>query len=680
MSDLFIEIRCEELPARFVATAEAGLRDAVLSLLKGLELGAVRTWSTPRRVAVEVLGVPTHRPAVETLVTGPPAAAAYKDGAPTGTAIGFARGKGIAVEALEIVDGPKGPVIAARVQSGGEPVAVALAEGLERLLLATSFPKTMRWGANSYRWARPVHSVVVLHGGQLVDLSFAGIRSGRETLGHRMSPAPLEVGRGAPDWLEGLRKRHVEPDRLVRRQRILNDLGTAAKALGAELLDADKLIEEVCDLVEWPVVISASFGATLLDLPPRLLVEAMRVHQRVFPLAVGGHLSHHFLVVTNQPMAAQDPEAQQLIARGNTKVLSARFHDARFFYAEDKKKRLEQHAAKLQTMRWVRGGGTMADKVARLADLAGTLAPRLGADPALAMRAAALSKADLCTQMVGEFPELQGHVGHLLALFEGEGAAVAGAIEDHYLPRFAGDVLPSGPVGRAVALADRLDTLFHCFRLGMKPKGGADPLGLRRAANGLLAVVADAGLRGPLATLLVASGPEIPADLEDFILTRFKATLGERHPTDLVDAVLASGDTDVVALSARADALAALAATSAFGPLKTTFKRVAGLTRDHSSTAYDAAELRHPAEAALHGALQARLQSARAHGVRCDYRAALDELSALKAPVDALFDAVMVMDPDLMVRQNRLGLLRTIADAFGDIADFTHLSAEEASP
>ncbi len=685
--ELFIAVRCEELPARFVQLAANQLAKGVEGLLKGVAHGAVRTWAAPRRVAVAIADVAEGRPAEEKLVTGPPAAAAFRDGQPTKAALGFARGKGVDVGALEVVDGPRGPVVAARIQTGGERTADLVAAGLDGVIRGMRFPMSMRWGRGALRWARPIHGVIALYAGDVIDAQAGGMQTGRSTIGHRLDPAPFEV-RDAATWVAGLRTHHVEPDRANRRDTIRAQLQAAADAAGAKLQVDEDLLTEVADLVEWPVTVTCSFDEELLHLPPRLLVESMRVHQRVFPLWRGDdQLDHHFLAVTNNPFAT-DADAAHTIATGNAKVIGARFHDARFFYADDRKKTLQDHGDDLAAMRWIRGGGTMADKQRRVGALAAALAPRFSADADQAGRAGALCKADLATQMVGEFPELQGHVGRLLAGFDGEPGDVPLAIEEHYLPRFSGDALPTTAAGRVAALADRLDTLAGCFACGIRVKGSNDPLALRRAAIGLLQLLLMGGERTELAPLLAealeraprAEGAALDAvadDLGDFVMARFKALLKESFDTEVVEAVLAGGgDRDPVALRARVDALAALAATPAFGPVKATFKRALGLVKDHADPSYDAGAFEADAERALHRALLDLGPQAEAAEDALDFGTALRLLSQLKAPVDRLFDEVMVMAEDPAVRANRLGLLRAVCEAFRRVADLTLLSAE----
>lgn len=685
-AELFVEIRCEELPARFIGPAMLSLEAGTRELLKGLSFEGVRVWGAPRRLAVAVYGLALARPFEEKLITGPAEAAAFKDGRPTPAAEGFARRYGLDASALVVVDGPKGRVIAVRQQVGGEKTADIVAAGLEALVLGVPFPKSMRWGSGKVRWGRPLHGVVAMLDGERIPAKIAHLETTDTTLGHRLFPEPLRVT-GSADWLAGMAARRVEPDPAKRRDRVLSELAEKAAALGAELREMPELVDEVMNLVEWPVVVVGTISPELLHLPPRLLVESMKVHQRVFPLFKGEELDHHFLIVTNHPYA-HEPEVAAIIAEGNARVLAARFHDARHFYAEDRKTRLETRWRALEGMGWIRKGGTMADKSSRLVALVGALAPLFGADAAAASRAALLCKADLATQMVGEFPELQGHVGRLLALHQGEDAAVALAIEEHYLPRNAEDAPPSSPEGRALALADRLDTLTGCFVLDQKPKGGGDPLGLRRAANGLVQILQASGVRVSLDHLFeqglaVFPGGEagklattLREELVEFTLTRLRAQLQELGATEYVDAVLATGDRDVVALWRRLEALLALSRTEGFGSLKTTFKRVVGLTKEAGGLVLDPPSLDHPAERALYGALVGARAEAERFENEMDYAAALGVLSTLKAPVDALFDQVLVMTDDLDVRTRRLALLRAVADAFHAVADFTHLSAE----
>ncbi|MBN2798807.1 MAG: glycine--tRNA ligase subunit beta [Deltaproteobacteria bacterium] len=698
MSELLIEIRFEELPATMIGPALTGLAQGVERLLEGVEHGALTTYSTPRRFAVVVEDVAAASPVVERLVTGPPADRAFKDGVPTKGALGFAAGKGVAVEDLEIVDGPKGKVIAARVREGGAQTVEVIAGGLEALVLGLPFAKTMEWGAGGVRFGRPLHGVAAIFGGVPLTGTVAGLAVAPSTEGHRLAPDTAFAFTDRDTWLEGLRARKVEPDIAVRRAKIQALLDEAATRLDADPIRQEALLDEVVHLVEWPVLVLSAFDEVLLHLPPRLLVESMTVHQRYFPVFRQGALTHHFAVISNNPWGNE-----ALIAEGNARVLRARFHDARFFFAEDRKKRLEQHGAGLARMRWIKGLGTMADKQLRVSALAERMAALTGADPALAARAGALCKSDLLAQMVGEFAELQGHMGRLYAAEQGEDPAVAAAIEEHYLPAGGDDDVAPSPVGAAVALADRLDTLVGCFGVGMVPKGGGDPQGLRRAALGVIRTLVGHGLRAELSELFglavdtfhhaAAAGQyegwtaargtgeapsgrdELVGALVGFAQARFKANAtGKGVSADVVDAVLAATSADPVVLTAKLDAMASITGTPTFKPMMHTFKRVLNITKGAEAPVPSPDQLGDPAELALHQAVERVEAQLLAAAESLDYLGAIALVAELEAPVAAFFDAVLVDAEDPAVKAVRVGLLLRVGRLFLAIADFTLIS------
>ncbi len=682
-AQLFVEVFCEELPASWGGPARETLALNITKLLEGVPYGRVRSWHSPRRLAVAVDAVALARPKVERVVTGPPWAVAFRDGAFTRAAQGFARGRGASVDDLYQHDGPRGSVVAAKISEGGEPTLDAVAAGLEQAILSVPFRKTLRWGDRPERWARPIHGVCAVLGGQRVPTSVAGLETVNTSQGHRFHPEPFQVT-SAEAWLEDLRASYVLADPEERKRVIVAGLEAAAADRGVCIHPDPDLLEEVVDLVEWPVAVAGSLPQHLMHLPPRLLVESMRVHQRIFDTRTAdGELTPVFITVSNNPHGDDT-----IISAGNTRVLTARFEDARFFFDEDRKLTLEQHGADLERMRWVRRLGTMAEKATRIADLGKLLCEFLpDADPEQVHRAGLLCKADLCTHMVGEFPELQGHVGMLYARNDGEPEAVAIAIEQHYLPRFSDDGLPQTAAGRALALADRLDTLAGCFAIGLVPKGSADPQGLRRAANGVITILRDIGVSVDLGWLAeqalepftsLAKKPlgSLRDDLLGWFRARLRAQLLGEHPTEVVDAVLEAGGDCAVRYSLRVQALATVASSPEFAPLRTTFRRVMGLSKDHARPDYDPAALMEPSERALHAAFLDVRERAGGHVARLDYAATLAAMAELKAPVDQLFEDVFVMDEDPDVRHNRLGLLRSVADLFRSVADFTKLSAE----
>lgn len=697
--ELLCEIQCEELPAGMVRPALAGLEKGLLALLEGVEHGPVRTYATPRRLAVVVEGVAATTPVTTQLVTGPPAERAFDaDGQPTKAALGFARGRGVDASALRVVDGPKGPVVAVEVTEGGERVADRLQAGIDAVVREVPFAKTMEWGHGGVRWARPIHRVNLLLDGVALSGVAADLPLGNTTVGHRLKgDAPFAFTDEA-SWLEGLRARGVEPDLAVREAAIRRMLVEAAERLGSDAIEDDELLEEVLHLVEAPSLVLGRFEPSLLELPPRLLVQSMKEHQRYFPVFRDGALTSDFVVISNNPWG----DAER-IADGNARVLLARFDDARFFLAEDRKRPLMSRMPELEKMRWIRGLGTMADKQARVAGLAEALAPFVGADATHAAQAGALSKLDLVTLMVGEFPSLQGHMGRLYAQGEGFPDAVAVAIEEAYFPRFADDGVAGSAEGAAVALAERLDTLVGCFGAGMKPKGG-DPQGLRRAALGVVRTLVLRGHRVDLAELVgravdrfhaeatagdgypqwvkVQGAGEAPserdalvAELVAFLTARWRAqAIADGTTGDLVDAVLEASAADPLVWDRKLAALVALAGDAEFVGIMETFKRVLNITRDEAAAWPSRDGLGDDAERALYDAITAsEADIADAVGA-LDFERALAGMLTLRAPVAAFFDAVMVASDVPAERARRMGLLKHLGALFLSFADFSRIS------
>lgn len=676
MSELFIEIGTEELPARFVGPAMEGIAAALTRLLGALAPEAPRVWGTPRRVAAAFGGVEARSPIVERLVTGPAAAVAWRDGQPTPAAAAFAAKNGVAVEALERVMGPKGEVVAARRSEGGELLVDVVAAGLEAAILGIPFKKSMRWGDRKEQFPRRIRYVCALLDGERIDLSVCGERTVNTSVGHWLwHPQPFVV-KSAADWLNELSQRSVDPDPASRRATIEAQLREVAAAESAELRPDAALVDEVANLVEWPTPLVGEFESSLLELPERLLVESMKVNQRYFPLYRNGRLLNRFVVISNNPHGNA-----ALIAAGNARVLAARFHDARFFFSEDAKRPLVAHGARLAGMVWLRevkgADGralTMAARQEAIAHAGAGLAALTGADADLVLAAGKLCKSDLPTLMVGEFPELQGHVGRkLLEDVEHAPAALAQAVEEHYLPRFPGDALPASPAGLALALAERLTLLDAAFTAGLQPKGGADHLGLRRAANGVVALALGGGVAAvPVAELFTAAGCAGGDEVSEFVSARLRASLMEEGvPTDVVEAVFSAGGESLADRAARARAFGALAHDGRLGAIRATFRRVAGLVKQNPGEGValhtlDGSLLEAPGRA-LRDAVNAIPAS-------LDIPAQLGALVALRPQVDAYFDGVMVMADEPTVRATRLGLLRAIVARFSSLADFSRLS------
>lgn len=698
-ASLLIELVTEELPASMVRPALEALRLGLLGLLRDLEHGEVRTYATPRRLCVVIDDVAPSRPFSERVVTGPPADRCFDAaGKPTPAAIGFATGKGASVESLVLRPTPKGNVVALVVAEGGERAIDLVAAGLGSVVAGLPFTKSMEWGSGGPRFGRPLSRVNALLGSTVIPCEVMGIVAGNVSVGHRLANDPTFTFDSPAAWLSGLAARQVEPDLAVREHQIRELLASALQALGADLVTDDELVEEVTHLVEWPKLIVGTFDEALLELPSRLLVEAMRKHQRYFPVWRAGKLTHYFVAISNAPEGDE-----RAIAEGMASVLLARFDDARFFFAADRKRRLEEGDDGLARMVWIRGLGHMACRARRITALGQQLAGACGADVAVVARAGRLAKSDLVSAMVNEFPELQGHMGRLYAFAQGESFDVAVAIEEHWLPRFAGDAVATTSAGVTLALADRLDQLVGCFGIGMAPKGN-DPQGSRRAALGIVTTLVRHGvrcdLRAWIRTAIDGVHAEALADgvafdkwraaqgtgatpkgadglvqeLVDFILTRQRAD-SSGAATDLVDAVFAVGPSDPVVLDRKLKAVVALANEADLGPVLQTFKRVANITKGTDFPLPEFSSLTVEAERTLFHCVR-EADAAVAEAVeQLDMDGAFRHILSLQQPVAALFDAVMVDSPDPAERAARLGLLRSVSTTFLRLADFSKIAS-----
>ncbi len=671
---LLLELGTEEIPAAFLARALEELPALATShfLAARLTHGAVTALGAPRRLALHVAGLAARQTDVSETVTGPPASAAYdKEGKPTRAALGFAQKTGVPVESLTVVEvaGAKGKAayVAARRELAGAETRELLPGLLAQLARAIPWKKSMRWGNLDEAFVRPVHWIVALFDGEVVPLELFGVRAGRETRGHRfLAPAPIAVEGGLDDYRSRLREAFVLVDPEARRTMIQAELARAQAAAGVRVRDDEELVAEVTNLVEYPQAIVGSFDARHLEIPAEMVISAMRGHQRYFATQDGdGKLANRFVTVAGT--LTRDPE---VVRAGNERVLAARLADARFFFDEDRKIPLQAMAARLGGVAFIKGLGTMLEKTQRIA----AFAPHFAVDAPSFQRAAALCKADLTSKAVGEFPDLQGVMGRHYARLGGEDPAVADAILEHYLPRGATDRLPQGDLGAALGIADRMDTLAGCFRMGLAPSGSNDPYGLRRAALAVLNILVDKGWRVSVRALAGDAGP----DLLEFLRTRLRGLLvdGRGLPADCVDAALASGWDDVPDAVARASAVAQLRQRPDFEPLAVAFKRVANILKGEQVTGEP--------DATRFGASE-RLLWDRYLGVRSEaqrliddraYDAALRELAALKPAIDKFFEDVLVMDPDPAVRENRLRLVGAIAATFHRVADFRQLAVK----
>ena len=687
MPDLLLELFSEEIPARMQRRAAEDLKSLVTNALvdAGVTYEGAKAFSTPRRLTLHIAGLTAGSKPTREERKGP------RVGSPEKALEGFLRGAGLAsIDEAEIVSDPKkGDFYVAVIEKPGRATADIVAEAMPGIIRNFPWPKSMRWGAGQLRWVRPLHSIVATFGPEteepeVVPFEIDGIVSSNTTRGHRfLAPDAFEVRR-LDDYADKLEKAKVVLDADRRKDIIVNDARNRAMALGLELVEDEGLLEEVAGLVEWPVVLVGSFDEAFLDLPDEVIRLTIRANQKCFVLRdpATGRLSNRFVAVSN--IVASDGGAT--IIAGNEKVIRARLSDARFFWETDLKAPLESRLPKLDSVVFHEKLGTQGARVNRLEALAREIAPLVGADVEKAARAARLAKADLPTQMVYEFPELQGQMGRTYAERQGEDASVARAIEEHYKPQGPSDAVPTDPVAVAVALADKLDLLTGFWAIDEKPTGSKDPFALRRAALGVIRIVLENGLRLSLSRLLVranAAMAEAGGDLLSFFADRLKVHLreqGARH--DLIDAVFAlEGQDDLLMVVRRVEALGAFLATEDGANLLAGTKRAANILRAEEkkdgvviSGAPHADHLAEPAEIALAAAIDTARAEIRSALSREDFAGAMTALAGLRAPVDRFFDDILVNAEDANLRLNRLRLLAEIREATREVADFSKIA------
>ncbi|MHB2092234.1 glycine--tRNA ligase subunit beta [Pantoea dispersa] len=681
-----VEIGTEELPPkalRSLAEAFAAHFTAELDSA-GLAHGDVSWFAAPRRLALKVAQLAAAQPDREVEKRGPAVAAAFDaEGKPTKAAEGWARGNGITVEQAERLSTDKGEWLVHRAAVKGESAQVLLPAMVATALSKLPIPKLMRWGASDVQFVRPVHTVTLLLGDELIPATILGIQSDRVIRGHRFMGEPELTLDNADQYPQLLQERgKVIADYATRKAKIKADAEAAAQQLGGKADLSDSLLEEVASLVEWPVVLTAKFEEKFLAVPAEALVYTMKGDQKYFPVyAEDGQLLPNFIFVTN--IESRDP--QQIIA-GNEKVVRPRLADAEFFFNTDRKKRLEDNLPRLETVLFQKELGTLRDKTDRIQALAGWIAAQIGADVNHATRAGLLSKCDLMTNMVFEFTDTQGVMGMHYARHDGEAEDVAVALNEQYQPRFAGDDLPSSPVACAVAIADKMDTLAGIFGIGQHPKGDKDPFALRRAALGVLRIIVEKNLPLDLQTLTEEavrlygsklSNASVVDDVIDFMLGRFRAWYQEEgHSVDTIQAVLARRPTRPADFDARMKAVSHFRTLEAASALAAANKRVSNILAKATETLNDSVQaslLKENAEiqlATFVTALGDKLQPYFAEG---RYQDALVELAQLREAVDNFFDNVMVNADDEAVRINRLTLLAQLRQLFLQVADISLL-------
>ena len=722
MPDLLLELFSEEIPARMQRKAAGDLKKMITDGLveAGLTYEAATPYWTPRRLTLDIRGLTVRSKDVHEDIKGPSVSA------PEAAIQGFLRKAGLSDIAQAHVhsDPKKGDFYVAHITKSGRAAEEIIAELVPNVVQNFPWPKSMRWGkasaqSGAMRWVRPLQSIICLFGPEteetvVVDFEVGGVRSGNTTHGHRfMSDGQPITVRRFDDYVEKLEKAHVVLDAERRKEIILTDARNLSFASGLELVEDEGLLEEVSGLVEWPVVLMGEFEEEFLSIPPEVIRLTIRANQKCFVTRKQGEtdaLSNKFILISN--VAARDGGKE--IAFGNGKVVRARLSDALYFwhtdqadmpdmdklkasaakFALDLAKPLDQRMARLDALNVTFHAklGTQGARVARIKALAEAIAPLVGADVALTARAAVLAKADLQTEVVGEFPELQGAMGHKYALLQGEDAAVATALEDHYKPQGPSDRVPRDPVSIAVALADKIDTLVGFWAIDEKPTGSKDPYALRRAALGVIRLILDNDIRAELKALIAQAekplnsieglaSKDVGADLLSFFHDRFKVYLkdeGARH--DAIDAVLSADADNLLLVARRLEALIVFINEEDGKNLLAGTKRAANIlgAEEKKGTviadSVDAALFNNEEEKALFAAVQSAETKAAAAIAKEDFSAAMSAMAELRAPVDAFFDKVMVNDENEAIRANRLALLAKIRSVTGQVADFSKIS------
>lgn len=684
---LAFEIGTEEIPAFDLAGAVKQLTTMVPSLLDDAAIphGAVKIFSSPRRLIVIAEEIPEATEEKNEVFKGPSAKIAFDaEGNPTKAAQGFARGKGVDPSSLVVEDG----YVYARTHTPSVNVASLLSSVLNKIIHGLSWPRSQRWGVQSEYFTRPVRWIVALFGNEVIDFTFAGLVAGRTTYGHRfLAPGPFEVA-DADSLVDVVRSASVIPSEAEREQVIREGVAKAEAETGFTAVLHPKTLVEVINLAEYPTVLVGTFDEEFLKVPEEIIVDAMLVHQRYFPLYdKDGKLTNRFIVVSNG-----DPACAETIVDGNERVVRARLYDAKFFYDEDLKEPLESYVDHLGEVVFQEKLGTMLDKtnrVQRLADHLAEDAGLAGQDLSDVERAARLCKADLVTSAVVEFTSVQGVMGSYYAAASGETAQVAQAIEQHYRPRFAGDEAPDTVVGKIVAIADKLDTVCGLFAVGQGPTGSSDPFALRRCAIGIVAMLSgkdavevslvaaiDAALASYAQQGIEFDSDAARRDVIEFFITRTKVMMRDAgNSIDAIDAVLSAGIQEPVELINRVSALEAARSEQpeAFEDLATAYARANNLCDSKLGTEVNEGLLSEVEQALVRavGQAESNVTSALENN---NYAAALSELAALRKPIDLFFENTMVMDEDQALRENRLRLLNSFVAVFANVADFALLS------
>lgn len=687
MKELLLEIGTEEIPAGFVPQALSGLRELFKKEFEAhrIDFEGIRTFGTPRRIVLSAERVADKQRDEEIKKIGPSKMAGFDaQGLPTKAAIGFAKSQSVPVESLMVIQTEKGEYLCAIKKEPGKATIDLLSLILPKIILSIPFQKSMRWAEGTIRFARPIHWILCLFGGEVVSFQLGNIESGAITYGHRfMSPAPIVVN-DLKTYLEKTREAFVIVDPDERKKNIEEGMIREGAKVSGRVMRDEALMDEVNFLVEYPYPLCGSFDETYLQLPPEVVIHSMKEHQRYFPLMDDhGRLLPHFLFISNLI-----PKDEMIVVKGNERVLKARLSDAVFFFKEDMKIPLEKRVEELKKVVFQAKLGTSYEKVMRFRRLAGFIAEQINPNLCQAVdRAALLCKADLVTGMVGEFPKLQGVIGREFAKRSGEDPQVYDAIYEHYLPAFSGDRLPSGPVGDIVSIADKMDTIVGCFGVGLLPTGTADPFGLRRQALGIIRILLEKAYPLSLVELIEESGKgleeklerplaEVKVDVLDFFRVRYQNFLIDQgYLFDVIDAVLSTSFDQLLDVQQRIDALRQAREWEDFESIVIGFKRAMNILKGiPSEKEIDPFLFSETAEKDLYQAFLKAKEKVDLLLNERNYLASLLEMSRMKKAIDEFFDHVMVMVEEEKLRMNRLALLDAIRKLFLRFADFSRLT------
>lgn len=687
MKELLLEIGTEEIPAGFIPQALNDFRSLAQKELEAnrIDFDGAKTLGTPRRLVLIIESLSEKQRDVEVKKIGPSKQAAFdEEGNPTKAAIGFAKSQSIPVESLTLVSTEKGEYVCAMRREPGRSTLDLLPSILSSLILSIPFQKSMKWADVPIRFARPIHWVSALFGGEVIPFEVGNVRSGDVTYGHRfMSSGPFRV-KDFHSYLQKTREAFVIVDPAERKKSIEEEMVRQAASVSGTVLRDEDLLNEVNFLVEYPVALCGSFDREFLSLPREVVIHSMKEHQRYFPVADDqGRLLPHFVFISN--IAPRDPK---VVVKGNERVLKARLSDAAYFFHDDLKISLEKRLEQLKKVVFQAKLGTSYEKVMRFKELALFLVE--GIDPKLRVavgRASLLCKADLVTGMVGEFPKLQGVVGKEYARLSGEKPEVYEAIYEHYLPGFAGDRLPSSPVGDIVSIADKMDTIVGCFSVGLVPTGTADPFGLRRQALGIIRIILEKEYSLSLLQLIEESGRqlrekmerpflEVKAEVLDFFRIRYQNFLLDKgYAFDVIEAVISTSFDELLDVQHRIEALKVAKEWKDFESVVIGFKRAMNILK---GTPYkkeiDPSLISEPVEQNLYQSFLKAKERIGLHLNQRNYEAAILEMTQMKRPIDEFFDQVMVMVEDEAIRNNRLAILDGIGNLFLSIADFSKLA------